>query len=464
MLRRTVIMMSALMSFVLSLSTVAQENDINFARLDSVIQQEMEQQRVAGLAVAVVQEGAIVHMQGYGVRHRETQDPVTQNTLFRIGSTTKPLTAIALLQLVESGDIDLDAPIVNYVEEFTASPYITVRHVLSHSAGLRDNTGANASGNSQAPIEYVASLSSDDLLASPGTVFSYSNPGYSIVGLLIERVTEMPYAEYMAQHIFPVLNMDRTTVRLNVAATYPLAVGYDGLQVVRPLNISLIERPAAGAFSTVQNLANLARVILDEGQLYGEQIISPELIAMMTSPAAAVDLLDYEYGMGLIIRDYKGLQIIEHGGAVAGYTSFVTLVPELDMGVIVLSNHSGFDAQPIFDATLSLLDVPLQETLALPIELGENLLHQYEGEYLTTGLNNASAIAEIIIDREQGYLRVMLPDNPTLELRPLAIDLFAVYLNERPLNFHFAFQRNEQGRVAFALVGSAAPRAWVRIQ
>jgi CubicO group peptidase (beta-lactamase class C family) len=222
----------------------------------------------------------------------EEGGPVTPDTLFRIGSLTKPLTAALILKLVERGDLELDRPIVEYLPWFGlsapgAARAITLRHLLTHTAGLP--TDGMDLGPDAPPtlVRYVREIVARyPLVARPGVVCSYSNAGYNVAGCVAEVVADWPYPRLIADLIFAPLGMERTTFDPAVAMTYPLALPHEldaaGAPRVRHrLAINAAHAPCGEAFSTVRDLASFCLLHLRDGRYDGRQLLSPAALELL---------------------------------------------------------------------------------------------------------------------------------------------------------------------------------------
>ena len=462
-LKRVLVVLLTMMLFALPAAAQEQTpaNDIDFSPLTDVIQAQLEAQRAPGLAVGVVFDGIVIYSEGFGVRNTETNDPVTPDTLFRIGSTTKPLTTIGLLMLVEDGLVDLDAPVSSYVPEFTVSDDITVRHLLSHTSGMSDNAEPYGRLDPAALSDYVASFDESALFGQPGAAFSYSNPGFDTVGRIIETVSGMNYADYMAEEVFPALGMERTTLYPNLAMTYPFAAGYtptmSGAFPVRPNVDNVAEYPAGFVFSSVNDLALLAEFVLSDGAINQESILTPESAQLMQTPVLGAGTI--AYGLGLIISEYRGVTAVGHDGAINGYSSFFNTLPEYGLGVIVFANMDSFDATPIFDAAVDLLlDLPEVEPPPVP-ELSAADLAEYVGTYVMGDIYGETVLT-IEVAMQDDHLIAHPTGQPEIEMRPVGVDTFALFYNGMDINTQVIFQRDSAGEVAFMSAGfRSAPRA-----
>ena len=436
--------------------------EIDFAPLVASIEQEMAAQQVPGLAIAVVHQGAVLFSQGFGVADVATASTVTPATPFRIGSITKPLTAIGLLMLVEAGQVDLDAPVASYLPEFTVSGEITVRQLLSHSGGLGDAAIPYGRTDAGALQAYVAGLTPASAFAPPGEVFSYSNPGFNTIGRIIEVASGMPYADYMTSQVFPLLGIAQTTFNREVALGEGLALGYyptpGGPQLEQRDPDNGGEFPSGFAFSSVEDLARLAIFLLADGMVAGEQRLSPALVQAMKTPVLRVEPLAMGYGLGLVTRTRNGEAMLGHNGTINGYSAAMEMLPSQELAVIVLSNRNNYDPERIMQAAFDLFGVAPQ-TPAPEVQPDAAALAEYSGRY-----RFASAFPEgegegMTIAAQGGFLTAVLP-NVTFELRPVGGDVFNLYEPQAAApTRQVAFLRDASGAIRYLFFGmNALPR------
>lgn len=320
--------------------------------LEQEIAAAMQAAHVPGVALAVVHQHRLIYAHGFGVTSVETRQPVTTDTLFRIGSTTKPLTTIMVMQLVEEGLLDLDAPLSDLLPDLTlsdphAASRITPRLLLAHRAGLP--TAAEHHGSREAAGLREAiyrDIGAYPLLAEPGRIWSYSNPGINIVGHLAEQATGKDYTTLMQERVFTPLYMHHTTFDPLVAMTYPLAQSHtldaDGRLVVEHHYAdNSAHYPAGFAISTVLDMANVARMLLADGQFEGRQLLNAASVAQMKTPQAQFPTFDQDgYGLTLTCWRHRGVQLVGHGGRISQFASDFTLAPETGTAVILLANHA----------------------------------------------------------------------------------------------------------------------------
>lgn len=432
-------------------------------KLMAKIQAEMQRQNVNGLALAIVRDGKVVFQQGFGVRDLETKAPITPQTLFRIGSTTKPLTVIALMRLIESGQLDLDAPVINYLPEFNVNPTITVRQLLSHTSGLADAAEPYGRTDPAALRDSVARLNPQSAFAAPGTVFSYANPGFSIAGAILEVITKESYQRHMEEQLFPQLGMTRTMFNPSQAITYPVAIGYvpttSGMEVFRPTPDNAAEAPSGFAYSCVQDLSKLLLLLLQDEQGEGDPVLRQRSLETMKTPVLGNPHLRWSYGLGLEISEADGLKRIGHGGEIPGFSTTLETLPQHHLGIVILANRSGFDPKEIL-ATLrqDWLDLP-DPAKQPPFQPDPPSLQDYVGDYrLSTATN--PLVGTLTVSLGSGVLNAAVDGQPGVTLLPLRPDVFELHVPGQAGTI-VTFLRDKTGRVAFFVQGL---RAFARLE
>jgi CubicO group peptidase (beta-lactamase class C family) len=382
-------------SLCVSRPAIAQQKPIDFSGLEATLKDELKATNTPGAAVAVVVNDRVVFSQGVGVSDIEVGTSVNPGTLFRIASTTKMLTAAALVTLAEQGRIKLHAPVGEYVRGLSPkTSRVTVHQLLSHTAGIRDGFSFNGPHDDSALASFVRSWTDDYLIAEPGELFSYSNLGYVLGARVLEEVTGKPFADAMNQLLFQPLGMHRTTLRPIMAMTYPLAQGHDVLageatpRVVRPFTDDARYWGNGGVFTSVVDFSRFAIAFLNGGKIDGAQALSPTVIAKLSTPYVdmpGANLAEQpKHAYGLNIRDDRGVRMLQHGGARLGFGSLVRIVPEHRFAVIILTNKSdGLLLKTLEKATE--LGVPLRpKTIAppaKPIAMNETEMRDYVGSY-----------------------------------------------------------------------------------
>ncbi len=378
-------------------TAVSRTQHHDFAALDGVALAELKERGTPGAAMAVIKDGQMIYAKGYGVASIETGDPVTPEMLFRLGSTTKMLTAAALVTLVERGKIKLDEPLGNKINGLHPSlARITAHQLLSQSAGIRDFAATVVSNDDAALGQQVRAWRADVFFTEPGRIYSYASPGYWFAGFLAEELGGKPYADVMDELLFKPLGMRSTTLRPAVAMTYPLAMGHRVVgqgqgqgqgkaEVIRPAFNNVAMWPGGSVYSNVSELARFVIAMMDGGRLGGKHVLSPLVVEKLPAPHVALPgAPDVHYGYGLLSYRERGVRVVSHGGASTGYGSTIQFVPEQRFAVIVLTNSSGETLPQTRDKAMELLlslTSPEPETSPVPQSLSEVELRGYTGIY-----------------------------------------------------------------------------------
>jgi CubicO group peptidase (beta-lactamase class C family) len=328
----------------------AQPEAPDFRDLEQLAQEELKATGTPGAAIAIILGDRVVLAKGFGVASVESREPVTPETLFRIASTTKMLTAAALAVLEEQGKVRFDAPIRRYAKGLDARVgRLTIHQLLSHTAGLRDESSYSGPHDDEALGAFVRSWTPDYLFTKPGDIYSYSNPGYALAGFVLSGAAGQPYADAMHDLLFEPLGMDRSTLRPMLALTYPLAQAHEvteaGARVVRPFPDDARFWPNGGVFTSVNDFSRFALAFLNGGRIGGHQAIPEAVVARLSQThvarpgGPAGDQARVAYG--LVERRHHGVRVLQHAGSRQGSGSVVRLAPEHRFAVIILANSTG---------------------------------------------------------------------------------------------------------------------------
>ncbi len=346
-----------------SFSSVAKGDPrFDLQAIDAFLQAQVKANRLPGLAVAIIQGDEIIFAKGYG--KAAPGRPVTPQTQFYIGSVTKGFTALAIMQLVEQGKLELDAPVQKYLPWFKvadpeASSQITIRHLLNHTSGLSERGDPHVDAYATSHEEQVRLLADVRPTAPVGTQFQYYNPNYRVLGLLIEQISGTSYSDYMNENVFEPLGMLATTT--NPAEAPDLAQGYSrAFGFALPRSQSGIRIPGAessgGMITTAEDLARYLLAQLHNRQADGRQMLDPESLAAMRALPPGVDT---EYGMGWIVAEKGNTRA--YGGATEYFQSFVAFGLKEEIGFVTLYNQDGlenmfFENNTIRDGLLAFLN------------------------------------------------------------------------------------------------------------
>jgi CubicO group peptidase (beta-lactamase class C family) len=336
----------------------------SFAKIDAYVEQQMRRLNIPGASLAIVEGDQIVHLRGFG-RVRPDGETPTPRTPYFIGSLTKSFTALAVMQLVEAGKIELAAPVQRYLPWFRvadsqASRQITVRHLLNQTSGLPMLPGminlADADRRPDATERQVRALSTLKLTRPVGSKFEYSNLNYNVLGLIIEAVSGESYADYIQHHIFDPLEMSHSYTSRTVAQQNGLAVGHRywfGVPIAaRNLPSPFGSLPSGQLISSAEDMGHYLIAQLNEGRYGDVQILSGAGIDELHRPAAEINEMGLSlgsYGMGWISEGVGESRIVSHSGIVPDFSAFMALVPEQNRGMVLLFNVNHAMMKMTFD-------------------------------------------------------------------------------------------------------------------
>jgi CubicO group peptidase (beta-lactamase class C family) len=334
-----------------------------FAALDQTATAELAHLKIPGASIAIVRGDRVVFAKAYGVADVETGEAMGPEMLFRLGSTTKMMTAAALAGLAVDGKIDLNQPIGKYLSGITPMlAGVTANQLLSHTAGIHDEAPMLGLHDDEALGAGIRAWTDAWFFTAPGKIISYANPGYWVAGYLVETLTGKPYADAMADRLFRPLGMVRTTLRPTIAMTYPLAQGHEEVdgkaRIIRPAADNASGWPAGSIFSNTHDLAQFAIAFLNDGRIDGKQVLDPKTITLLSTPRAAIPGTNRSYGYGLEISEWRGVRLLQHNGSRAGYGSEIRMIPAERVAIIVQCNKSGATLPKTADQALEMM-VPL---------------------------------------------------------------------------------------------------------
>ena len=335
-----------------------------------------------GFEMCVVKDGQVVYNKGFGMADVEGGRPMTTQSVSNQASISKSLTAMAVMQLVEQGKIDLDAPVTTYLPYFAmADPRfkdITVRMVLSHLSGLPDVPFPWDVPLDPAidPLEQaVRSLSDQQLLSAPGEAWNYSGWGYALLGDMIAKVSGEAFAGYMQLHLLQPMGMANSTfvmdeVNPDLGITRYISAE-DGSALVTDTPFDDRDLPADGLWSNCEDMTKWAQFMLNKGELNGTRVLQPESIDAMWKSAAGTYWLDAlgpwygpyvgEYGLGWYVGEKSGHRLSGHAGASDGVNTHIQFAPDDGLAVIAMDNWLKPDPDwyPAGFATFDVMDLLL---------------------------------------------------------------------------------------------------------
>ena len=377
-----------------TVQAAASEAD-DFTAIDVFIVDQLDALNVPGASWAIVMGDQIVHTQSYG-SGVDGQAPTAQTPFF-IGSLTKSFTALAVMQLVEAGKVDLDAPVQRYLPWFAPagadpSAPVSVRQLLNQTSGLSQIPGMQGLGNFNDGLGAAEKLGREqarEVLARPdGPVFEYSNSNYNLLGLIIEAASGETYSDYIQTHIFEPLDMQHSTTQKAAAQQDGLAVGHMmvfGLPIAAPnLPVPVASLPSGQLISSTEDLAHYLIAQLNGGRYGQAQVLSAQGITEMHTSAAEVYMFGErmpDYGMGWYVDRSGEEEVVMHWGETPDYFGYLGMLPEQRRGVALLVNaDQHFYTYPLLDLGNGVADLlageePVKNTwLVLPWVLRALLL------------------------------------------------------------------------------------------
>ena len=327
--------------------------------IDAYIEEQMQRLNIPGVSLAIVEDDQIVHLRGFGQARPSGETPTPQTPFF-IGSLTKSMTALAVMQLVEAGKIEMDAPVQRYLPWFRvadpqASAEMTVRHLLNQTSGLPTSSGeiqmADFDNSPDAAERQAHALSTLMLTRPVGSAFEYSNANYNLLGLIIEAASGESYADYIQKHIFTPLEMSHSYTSLSVAKQNGLAMGHRywfAIPFVAPNTpVPSGSLPSGQIISCSEDIAHYMIALLNGGRYGNAQILSEEGITEMHRGVADDSVMGIslgQYGMGWFVDESGKTKLVWHSGTTPDFGAFIALLPEQRKGLVLLfnANHHWF--------------------------------------------------------------------------------------------------------------------------
>lgn len=445
--------------------------------MDQVMQTQMTEYNVAGAVVSVVQDGEVLLAEGYGLADVAANKPADpETTLFAIGSITKVFTHLAVMQLFEQGKLDLNTDINTYLDfkiPATYSEPITLAHLMSHSSGLDEIFWGSCAPSPEKIIPLGEFLRSHmpARVRPPGVVSAYSNYGIALVGYIVERVSDQPYADYIEEHILQPLGMTRTTSRATLleSLSQDMALPYvylDGsFQLDNEAMLYCHGTPAGSIKSTAVDMAHFMIAHLQGGTYQNAQILKPETIQLMQTQDFASDPLVLGWAHGFEVYRAENPRVIGHGGATDNFFANMWLIPESRLGIFVANNTAS--GRPMRDHVVeAFVDhyfPPPPVTIPAMLVGSTTDLHALEGSYASA--NNSFSSSEKV-RLVMGIVTIQAQDDGSLVLSSLAGS--QRYVEVEPMLFqrddgkrvdyfdHFTFRFVSDGKVQYLLCDEIA--------
>ena len=416
------------------------------AELVPLIEAEMVRLQVPGASVGVIADGH-TYSASFGVTNVDHPLPVTDTTLFQIGSTSKTFTATALMQLAEGGAVDIDATVRTYLPDFRLASEddaarLTLKHLVTHHGGFegddfrreRDDRGDDALAR------FVAGMSDRPQRTPAGYTFSYSNAGLYVLGRIIEVVAGQPFERVIRKRIFEPLGMRLSTYFPEYAIPHRVAAGHivtaGGPVVARPWHVPRAIAPGGGIISNVAEQLQYAAFHLGDGSTPdGTRMLDPGTMALMQRPQATAGSMCDSIGVTWMLSNIGGAPFVFHGGATNGHLSSFELVPTRGFAVTALTNSdTGRGLRPFVSELMRQYFLGIAPANPPPVPITSAALAEYAGAYEQTiaRLHVTAGNGNLVIDETSPAIRSLESlAVPPLAAVPIAADRFAILAGDR---------------------------------
>jgi serine beta-lactamase-like protein LACTB len=344
--------------FLTAVTASAQSGKLSEAKrasLEAAVSKFMAANSIAGISVAVVQDGELAWSKGFGMADLENSVPATSSTLYRLGSVSKTITATAAMELWENGKIDLDAPVQKYCPAFPEKPWpITTREVLGHLGGIRhykvtegvkpeDDPEIGNTAHFDDPIPAgLRFFANDPLIAQPGTKYHYSTQGFTLVGCAMEGASREKYVDLVRESVFVPAGMSETQAddRFKIVGHRTRFYQKDksGATVNADFLDSSYKIPGGGWLSSADDLAKF------EVALLNDRLVKRHTRDVMWTPQKTLDGNLTSYGLGWGVGKIAGVADVGHSGGQQGTSTYILMTPEQRDGVVVLINTEDMEA------------------------------------------------------------------------------------------------------------------------
>lgn len=364
----------------------------DYADFAAAVHGESARWHVPGFSAAILRDGEVTTA-ATGVTNLDHPAPITPETRFQVGSISKVFTATTAMRLVEQGKLDLDAPIIGLIPDLPLAheplrDSITLRHLLNHTTGFEGDIFPDNGPGDDALERAVAEFGKLRVWAMPGEVFTYCNSGFYLTGRSIEIAAGTHYEDAVKGLVLEPAGLEQTSFPSPDLVTVPTASGHAmksreaGYHVYRPWALPRTVNAAGGVVSTVTDLLRFAAMHMNDGRIDGEAVLTADSARQMRNRTSKSGVLDTGYGIGWNIREVGGATLIGHGGATNGFRAQLTIVPDRDFAIAMLSNgDAGSMAMASIErwALEHLLDIDTSGRQEIAADADE--LHAVAGEY-----------------------------------------------------------------------------------
>lgn len=345
MLIKLILTISILFCFEINAQNIDNQT---LKKVDTYIENVQNKANIPAISIGIIKDDKLIYKKSYS-----KDKTITPASLFYIGSLTKSFTALTIMQLVEDGKINLDDSIKKHlpwfkIKDMKSIDNITIQTLLNQTSGFSTYDGLKNSddwdSSDYALEKTIRALENVSLVSEPSTTFHYSNINYQILGLMIEKVTNLSYKQYIKDNIFNKLNMKNSFASLDNIDKENIAQGHRlwfGQTVKSDFPFSRVILPAGYIISNVEDMSKYLIAQMDKGNYKKEQIFSSSIIKQVQTPSATIIKDKFHYGFGWFVHTNKELYL-SHSGSTPGYTSAMIIYPEEKLGVVVLTNTTSY--------------------------------------------------------------------------------------------------------------------------
>ncbi len=417
-----------------------------FHRISQIFKEAIAQGEGPGASVCIYYKG-IQYFQGFGTRESGQDKPVNAATLFKTASTSKVLVAYAILKLEKSGELSLLDPLSKFFPEIGPElSKINLKQLLSHTAGLEDRVNDFGPEGESQHIPYLKGLDESIIFAPAGEVFSYSNPGYNILGAIIERLTRLEFQGAMSTLVFQDFAMQKSTYDPQRADLSQLAWGHHGsgdqTQKLEKLPDNAQERASGMLISNVQDYIQFLAWLADEDKTENADL--RQKLREIISPPEQTGA-DWSYGLGLFHQKHCGYNSLSHSGGLPGYRANFVLVPEEKFAMAVFTNGSSLNRSRLISQSTEIMFNRDCEEPSLEEE--ELRFFTQDEQNKIVGTYAQSVGAKIVVYQEGGKLRLSR-DSQVYSVKKDAQGRIAAMEGEKVIH-RFTPVRDISGKVAY---------------
>lgn len=433
---------------------------LTFEKLAVFVNKQMTERAVPGVAMGVLYNGKM-RTETFGITNVDNPQLVTDDTLFQIGSITKTMTATIIMRLVETGDIDLDAPVRRYLPDFKVkdeqvSAKVRVRDLLTHMSGWVGDHFSNTGEGDDALALIVAEMAELEQLAPLNTVYSYNNSAFYVAALIIEAVTGQHYQDVLQTMIYDDIGLEQSYIVPSSVMTKRYVVGHNfsssGITVAQPWHLYRAAWAAGGGIMTIGDMLKYADFHLGNGKnAQGQQIIKQQSLVAMRSEQAAKVGTEASVGISWHLDQVGDVKVVSHGGATNGQLAYLLLVPEHRFAMAMVTNSSNGRALNHAVTRLALeLYFNATNDKPKPRTLSDKELEQYTGTYTRPFL-------KVVVSAQDGKLLIQsIPQKAFLnnEIPPAGPQReFGIFETDRIVDINGSqeaeFIRHEDGSIGW---------------